>query len=150
MAGTGATLLYDRDCGLCRWSLGKVLAWDRRRALRPVALQDPEARELLSGMGEEERMASWHLVTNDGAVRSAGAAFAPLLRRLPGGRPLAWAAERLPGPTERGYRFVADHRSAFGSLVTSSARRRADRRIDSRLGRGSADVGAEGRAPWAG
>src|SRR5436190_23119771 len=29
-----ATLLYDRDCGFCRWLLGKVLAWDRRGVLR--------------------------------------------------------------------------------------------------------------------
>jgi predicted DCC family thiol-disulfide oxidoreductase YuxK len=58
-----AAILYDADCGFCRWSLGKLLAWDRPRRLRPVALQDPEADALLGGMEEERRMASWHLVT---------------------------------------------------------------------------------------
>jgi hypothetical protein len=28
MAST--TLIYDSDCGFCRWLLAKVLAWDRR------------------------------------------------------------------------------------------------------------------------
>ena len=37
------TLIYDSDCGFCRWLLAKVLAWDRRGALRPVALETEEA-----------------------------------------------------------------------------------------------------------
>jgi predicted DCC family thiol-disulfide oxidoreductase YuxK len=102
-----AAILYDRSCGFCRRSVERVLRWDRNRRLRPVALQDPEADRLLEGMDEERKMASWHLVTADGAVYSAGAAFPPLLRRLPGGRPLAWLAAALPGPTERAYRYVA-------------------------------------------
>jgi len=126
-----AIVLYDADCGFCRWSLAKVLAWDRRGTLRPVALQDHEAAELLAGMGEGERMDSWHLAT-DGEVRSGGAAFAPLLRRLPGARPVAALAERFPGAAERGYRFVVDRRGALGRLVTSGARRRAEARIASR------------------
>ena len=100
-------ILYDRSCGFCRRSVERVLRWDRSRRLRPVALQDPEADELLCGMDERTRMASWHLVEEDGTVHSAGAAFPPLLRRLPGGRPLAWLAAALPGPTERAYRYVA-------------------------------------------
>ena len=78
---TQVTLLYDRDCGFCRWCLGKLLAWDRPGSLRPVALQSEEAERLLTGMPEEERLASWHLVDDDGTVRSAGAAFPGLFRR---------------------------------------------------------------------
>src|SRR5688500_5084859 len=125
-------VLYDADCGFCRWSLGKLLAWDGRGLLRPVALQDPEAERLLGGMDEEERMASWHLVTQDGRVRSAGEALAPLLRMLRGGRPLAALAGRLPRLVDRGYRFVAGHRTIFGRPVSSGAKRRADRRIGER------------------
>jgi predicted DCC family thiol-disulfide oxidoreductase YuxK len=109
-----------------------VLAWDRRRALRPVALQDPEAERLLAGMGEDERMASWHLIGLDGRVVSGGAAFVPLGRLLPGGRPLAALAERWPRGAERAYRLVADHRSALGRLVTRGAAARAQRRIEAR------------------
>jgi predicted DCC family thiol-disulfide oxidoreductase YuxK len=129
---TDESLIYDGECGFCRWALAKLLAWDRGGALRPVALQDPEAVELLAGMGEEERMASWHLVAGGGGVRSAGAALAPTLRRLPGGRPAAALAERLPGLAERAYRLAADRRGLLGRLVTSGARGRADRRIASR------------------
>jgi predicted DCC family thiol-disulfide oxidoreductase YuxK len=106
-----------------------ILAWDRRGALRPVALQDPVAERLLAPMEEEERMASWHLVTADGLVRSAGAAAPPLLRRLPGGRPLAAVLERFPRATEWAYRWVADHRSALGGLIPRRAVEWADRRI---------------------
>jgi predicted DCC family thiol-disulfide oxidoreductase YuxK len=130
-----ATLLYDSDCGFCRWSLGKVLAWDRRGRLRPVSLQSKEAERLLAGMPEEERMASWHLVGDDGQLRSAGAGIAPLLRLLPGGGPFAAAAARTPRLMERGYRLIAGHRSLWGKLVTDGAKRRADRRIAERLRR---------------
>jgi predicted DCC family thiol-disulfide oxidoreductase YuxK len=123
------TLIYDSDCGFCRWCLSKVLAWDRSHAVRPVALGTEEADRLLAGMPTEERMASWHLVDGEGAVRSAGAGFAPLLRLLPGGATLAAVAARFPGVTDRGYRMVSGHRSFFGRLVSTGAKRRADERI---------------------
>ena len=118
---------------MCRWSLAKVLAWDRRRALRPVARQDPEAERLLAGMDEDERMASWHVIGADGRVVSGAAAFVPLGRLLSGGRPLAALADRWPRAAERAYRLVADHRSALGRLVTRGAAARARRRIEARL-----------------
>jgi predicted DCC family thiol-disulfide oxidoreductase YuxK len=127
-----ATLLYDADCGFCRWSLAKILAWDRRGALRPVSLQSEEADELLRGMPEEQRMASWHLVDPEGELHSAGAGLPPLLRLLPGGAPAAALAARAPRLTERGYRWVAGHRSLFGRLISDGAKRRADRRIADR------------------
>jgi predicted DCC family thiol-disulfide oxidoreductase YuxK len=127
-----AHILYDADCGLCRWTLARVLAWDRRRVLRPVALQDPEAARLLPGMSEAERMESWHLVDADGRVASGGAAFVPLGRLLPGGRPMAALAARFPRGAERAYRLVADHRSGLGRLVARGAAARARRRIAQR------------------
>ena len=110
------TLLYDADCGFCRWAVDKILAWDRRRRLRPVSLQSPEADALLPGMPEQERMASWHLVA-DGRVYSRGAVAPPLLRLLPGGAPLAPALALFPGLTERAYRSVARNRDRFGRLA---------------------------------
>jgi predicted DCC family thiol-disulfide oxidoreductase YuxK len=127
-----ATILYDSDCGFCRWSLAKLLRWDRRGALRPLALQHPEATSLLAGMSEGERMASWHLVDAAGEVRSGGAALPGLLRLLPGGSPLASVAERAPRLRDRGYRWVAGHRSWFGRLLSERAKRRADLRIADR------------------
>jgi len=43
-----AVLLYDRDCGFCRWSAAKLMAWDRGRRLLPVPIQDPQADRLLA------------------------------------------------------------------------------------------------------
>jgi predicted DCC family thiol-disulfide oxidoreductase YuxK len=130
--GPRATILYDADCGFCRWSLAKLLAWDRRRVLRPLALQDPGADVLLGGMDEERKMASWHLVTADGGIASAGAALPPLLRLLPGGRPLAALAARMPRTTERAYDWVAGHRTLVGRPIGQGARRRATKRIEER------------------
>ncbi len=127
-----AILIYDSDCGFCRWCLGKVLAWDRRREVRPVALETPEADRLLGEVPRAEQMSSWHLADGAGEVHSAGAGFPALLRLLPGGGPLASLTGRFPGATERGYRFVSGNRSLWGKLVTDGAKRRADARIAER------------------
>jgi predicted DCC family thiol-disulfide oxidoreductase YuxK len=125
-------ILYDADCGFCRWALGWVLRWDRARRLEPVALQDPRAAELLSEVEVERRMKSWHLVGPDGSLASAGAAAAPLLRLLPAGAPLARVAERAPAATERAYALVAGSRSTLGRFVSEGAKARADRLIAER------------------
>ncbi|TMK31333.1 MAG: DUF393 domain-containing protein [Actinobacteria bacterium] len=95
-----AVVLYDEDCDFCRWATAKLLAWDRGGRLRAVALQHPEAERLLPGMDREQRMTSWHLVTPDGRVRSAGRAVAPLLRLLPGGAPRPGTEETLEHASE--------------------------------------------------
>jgi predicted DCC family thiol-disulfide oxidoreductase YuxK len=121
-----AVLLYDADCGFCRWCVAKALKWDRRGRLRPVALQDPAADELLAGLDDDERMASWHLVDGDGRRYSGGAAFAPLLSLLPRGGRLARLAARFPRLVEAGYSAVASRRSWFGRLLPVAAKRRAN------------------------
>ena len=110
-------ILYDADCGFCRWSADKILAWDLHHRLRPVALQDPEADGLLSSIERERRMASWHLVTPDGRIFSAGAAVPELMRLLPGGFPAAFIAGLAPRPTEMAYRLVSNHRGQLASLI---------------------------------
>ncbi|MBJ7457083.1 MAG: DUF393 domain-containing protein [Thermoleophilia bacterium] len=131
-AGPRASLLYDADCGFCRWCVARVLTWDRRRALRPVPIQGPEGEALLAGLGEAARMDSWHLVDEDGRRTSAGAAVAPLARMLPGGAPVARVADRFPQAVERSYRAVVRRRGLLGRLITGGAARRARRRIAAR------------------
>jgi predicted DCC family thiol-disulfide oxidoreductase YuxK len=134
-----AIVIYDNDCGFCRWTLALLLSLDRD-ALRPLPLGTPEADYLLHDMPRERRHASWHLVIDPPDAEqlrldapparfSAGAAFAPVLRLLPRGRRAAWLLARVPGPTERGYRWVAEHRRLLGRLVHGGARRWADRVI---------------------
>ncbi len=150
-AGGVATVIYDADCGFCRWSLALLLSWDRRGgkrgrpspptsqggwggstapcALRPVALGTEEADRLLADLSVAEREASWHLVDDDGTRTSAGAALAPLLRELPRGDVPAALVARIPGPTERGYRWVAGHRGLLARPLPDRAKRWADRVI---------------------
>jgi predicted DCC family thiol-disulfide oxidoreductase YuxK len=123
------TLLYDADCGLCAWLLSLVLRWDRAGRLRPLALQRTEADELLGELAPAERIASWHLVAPSGERRSAGAALPALLRLLPGGRLPAACLERAPEFTERGYGWVAAHRSFLSRPVAPSSKRRARRHV---------------------
>ena len=95
-----------------------------------MALQEPEADLLLSGMPAEERMASWHFVSDDGQVHSGGAAFAPVLRLVPGGALPARALEAVPALADLGYRAVAGRRSFFGQLIPARSKARAQERID--------------------
>ena len=110
-------LLYDADCGLCRWSVAKLLAWDRQKLLRPLPLQDPEADALLADMEPDRRMVSWHLVSPDGQVYSAGSAVPVLLRLLPRGQPLAALAAAFPRLTDKAYRWVARNRHALSGKL---------------------------------
>ena len=114
-------ILYDRDCGLCVWSAERLRAWDgRRRRLRFVPLRSPEADGLLGGMDPDTRMASWHLAIGE-RVWSGGAAIAPLLQLLPGGRPLAGVAARLPHTADVLYRLVAENRGRIGAVLGQRA-----------------------------
>jgi len=112
-----SVVLYDEDCGFCRWSLDKILAWDRAKRVRPVAIQSEEGSRLLASIEPERRLDSWHLVRHDGKLFSAGAAAAPLARMLPGGRPLAAVLAAFPGATERAYGLVSRHRSRLARIL---------------------------------
>ena len=129
-----AWVLYDADCGLCRFVVARVLELDRARRLRPLALQDPRADELLPHLTEEQRMKSFHVVEPDGTVHSAGPALTALFAELPGGRGLSRLSRRFPGATSRFYWFVADNRDKFGKAIPDAARRQASRRIAERTG----------------
>jgi predicted DCC family thiol-disulfide oxidoreductase YuxK len=122
-------LLYDADCGFCKWAVCKVLERDRGRRLRPMALQADGAAELLPGLSEDERMASWHLVTGSGDVYSGGAALPAVLDRLPRAALLARVFRGFPSATDSGYRWVAAHRTRFGKF-TRRRRARSERCIE--------------------
>lgn len=122
-------ILYNVDCGFCRWSVAKVLAWDRRAKLGVLPIQSPEGARILAALDRPAQFASWHFLTADGDLRSGGAVFAPVLRLLPGGAALAALAAARPDATMRAYRAVASRRAAFGSLISAAAKGRADERI---------------------
>src|SRR4051812_46143535 len=99
-------VFYDDDCGVCRWLLVRVLAWDRGHVLEPVPLEDPRADEWLGHMTREQRMASWHLVTREGELVSGGDAVPHLMRLLPAGTPLGLVSAAVQPLTNAAYRFV--------------------------------------------
>ena len=131
-AEQGWTVLYDADCGFCKWLLSGLLRWDRAMTLQPIALQRPEADELLADLEPAQRMASWHLISPDGTRRSGGAAVPPMLRLLPGGRVPAAVVGRFPGLADRGYRWTAAHRSQLSRWVPQRAKRSASESVQRR------------------
>jgi predicted DCC family thiol-disulfide oxidoreductase YuxK len=126
------TVLYDGDCGFCKWLLAGLLRWDSGATLRPLALQSPRAGELLADLAPAHRMGSWHLVSPAGERWSGGAAVSQLLGLLPRGRAPAAAFARFPGLTDRAYRWVAEHRTELSKAVPSAAKRRADESVRGR------------------
>ena len=115
-------LLYDADCGLCKFVVARVLELDRHRRFRPLALQDARAAQLLPGLGREERLRSFHLVDSSGRLHSAGAGLAELIPVL----------RRSPRVADRLYWLVAGNRDRLGKFIPGFARRQADRRIRTR------------------
>ncbi len=131
------TLLYDRDCGFCRTVLGFILMRDHERRIRPVALQDALAADLLPGMSEEDRLASFHLVAEGGRILSGGRALTALIADLPGCGAVAAALARAQPLVDAAYDVVAANRSRVGPLVPRSLVRRADATIRRRQGAAS-------------
>jgi predicted DCC family thiol-disulfide oxidoreductase YuxK len=125
-------VLYDGDCGLCKWLLAGLLRFDPARRLRPVALQRPEAEALLADLDPDERMASMHVVSPDGTRASAGEALPSLLRLLSGGRLPAAILTRFPRLTSAGYRWIATHRIGISRFVPRRAKQRAAERVRDR------------------
>jgi predicted DCC family thiol-disulfide oxidoreductase YuxK len=114
-------LLFDEDCGFCRWSAERILRWDRAGRLRAAPIQGAEGRGLLADLSEDRRLASWHLIAPDGRRHAGGEAVAPLARLLPGGAPVRWVADTFPGSTRRLYGLVARHRGRLGALLGERA-----------------------------
>ena len=115
------TVLYDEDCGFCRWSTDKLKAWDTRRRLTFAAIQSAQGSELLVAVPEGQRLDSMHAVTPDGRVWSGGQAVRAILAELPGGSVPASIAAAFPGATDTTYRLVARHRERLGRILGQRA-----------------------------
>jgi predicted DCC family thiol-disulfide oxidoreductase YuxK len=115
------TVLFDEDCGFCRWSADKLRRWDTRGRLMFASIQSARGAELLNAVAVAERLDSMHAVTPDGRVWSGGWAVRVILAELRGGSALASIAATFPGATERHYRLVAFHRNRLGRLLGQRA-----------------------------
>jgi predicted DCC family thiol-disulfide oxidoreductase YuxK len=109
--------------------LGAILMRDGAGLIRPIALQDALAADLLPGMSEEDRFASFHLIADDGSILSGGKALTALMRDLPGLRPLGSLLGAIQPLTDALYGLVSANRSRIGPFVPSGWRDRADATI---------------------
>ena len=132
-------VLYDADCGFCRWAMAWAVRRDHHHVLVTVPIQSPLGSELLVDVVPGDRLRSAHVVRNDGRRSAGGAAAADVLSVLPPTRALGQLARSLPGTTALLYGVVAARRKSFGRLVGKEARRRAD----DLLGATSATTAAE-------
>jgi predicted DCC family thiol-disulfide oxidoreductase YuxK len=125
-------VLYDGVCGFCKWVLGGLLWLDPDHRLQPLALQRPEADGLLSELDPDLWMTSFHLVSPEGELLSAGEALPALLRLVRGGGFPAAALARFPALTDPGYRWVAAHRTQLSRLVPGRWKRWGAERVRER------------------
>jgi predicted DCC family thiol-disulfide oxidoreductase YuxK len=144
-AGDGLIVLYDADCGICRWSMAWALRHDRGHRLIAAPIQSPLGAELLCDLTPDRRLATAHAVGADDRLRSGGDAAAAVLERLDRTRLLGRLARSVPGMTGYLYDAVATRRSAFGRFVGARARRRADHLLERASVTTSAEL--ESRSP---
>jgi predicted DCC family thiol-disulfide oxidoreductase YuxK len=114
------TVIYDADCRFCETSRQWLARWDRRGRLHVLHYEQPEALRLqpdLEGIGCLE---AFRFVNEEGRVWEGERAAVEIVKRLPGGRSVAWLLS-LPGIywlTARGYQWIAAHRYQwFGRTV---------------------------------
>lgn len=134
-------VLYDADCGFCRWAMAWALGHDPRRPLVAVPIQSQLGAQLLEDLSPSERLDAAHVVRDDGGRESGGAAAAEVLGALPRTRALGRLARRLPATTAALYGLVAAHRHGFGRFVGAEARRRADRLLQAERVTTAAELG---------
>ena len=94
MTSTPLTVLYDADCGFCNRIALVLRRLDRRRRLRLVPLQAAASR-VAGAPGQEELLASMHVVDAGGRWAAGGEALLWIADRVPVLRPLALVG-RLP------------------------------------------------------
>jgi predicted DCC family thiol-disulfide oxidoreductase YuxK len=119
-------VLYDADCGFCRWAMAWAMKRDRNHLLVSVPIQSQLGAELLVDILPSDRLRSAHVVRDDGCRRSGSAAAMEVLSVLPLTRVLGRLARSLPRMTDLLYGVVAARRANLGRLVGREARQRAD------------------------
>jgi predicted DCC family thiol-disulfide oxidoreductase YuxK len=141
------TVLYDRDCAFCAWTVRQLRSMDRHRRLEFIPLQEagsmPDRPELARIAADHRLLEEIHVIAADGSVRKGGRAMAAVLQALPGAwllRP--WLA--MPGAgalLDFVYRLVADNRHRLTPLVGAGAASAEQCPIDS-----PADTMLQGRS----
>ncbi len=134
MSDHALTLLYDANCGFCRWSVAWILRRVPAGSIVPATIQSPHGDALLeaAGVPVADRLQSAHAHRAGDppeALRSGGDVVdlvAPLLRGKDG-RVMGLVSRAIPVPLRRlAYGQVATNRIAIGRLVSRRRRAEAD------------------------
>ena len=115
------TLVYDRDCELCRWGRRMIERWDRRGRIRYLAYQDPRFTALYPDLDRSDPEGPWPegtvpsamlFVDRRGVVKSGLEAFRGMLPNLAGGRLLSilFYIPGAPWLANRFYEWLAANR----------------------------------------
>lgn len=120
------SVLFDRDCGFCQWTVRQLRGMDRHDRMRFIALQNASSGAAGADLADVARAypldRAIHVVSADGTVHAGGRAMLRILDALPGGRLLRpWVT--LPGAADLVdlvYMVVARNRNGLGRLVAGS------------------------------
>jgi predicted DCC family thiol-disulfide oxidoreductase YuxK len=113
---TRPVVLFDGDCGFCRRMVSLLARCDRGGTFATVPASRRHEVAGLPALTDASLTGAMHLVLPDGHVFAGGDAVREILRRLPGGAPVA-AILGLPPVrpiVDRGYRLVAANRHRLG------------------------------------
>ncbi len=105
-------LIYDAECRLCVSSKEWVARWDRRRRIRFLPFQDPQAKERVPDLAGMACMDAMRFIDAHGNTTSGVDAFRKMLPLLPFGRPISLLFY-LPGFSRlaaKVYHHVAENR----------------------------------------
>jgi len=123
MAGT-PTVFFDGSCPICR---REISFYRRQRGAEYLSWidvsQNPDG-EIISGLSRERAVSRFHVLEENGALRSGGQAFAALWLHLPG---FKWLGRlfRLPvlaWMLERSYRLFLKYRPKLQRLFDKNPR----------------------------
>ena len=112
-------VLYDGNCGFCRWSVTLAGRLDKRERLEPVALQTPGVLERF-GVPRAEAEKALHVVAPDGSVHKAGNALRVMASELPWVWPLRflWLIPGFSWLADRAYFLVANNRGRLARVAS--------------------------------
>jgi predicted DCC family thiol-disulfide oxidoreductase YuxK len=78
------TVIYDNDCGFCRWSIDLFRQWDKKGMLRFVPCRSEERAKDFPQVGEEECMGALQAIFTNGSRKSGFDAVAHVMRYFSG------------------------------------------------------------------
>ncbi|MBS0237802.1 MAG: lipase maturation factor family protein [Proteobacteria bacterium] len=111
-----ATLVYDGDCGICRYWIDY---WKQQTGDRVVYRPYQEAAGDFPTIPRERFARAIQLIEPDGTIYAGAAATYRTLRHAPGRSAWWWMYERIPGfagASEWGYAFFARRRDLLARL----------------------------------